>query len=78
MVSRHGPEPPHLVEAASEWTPSELHWTIENGIKMTGMPAFGPHRSAEQIRAINAFVTRLPGLAPEDYRALTGQCHGGG
>ena len=72
------PEPPHLVEAASEWTRSELHWTIENGIKITGMSALGPHRNAEQIRAINAFVTRLPGLAPEDYRALTGQGHGGG
>jgi len=72
------PEPPHLVEAASEWTPSELHWIIENGIKMTGMPAFGPHHNAEQIRAISAFVTRLPGLAPQDYRALTGQGHGGG
>jgi mono/diheme cytochrome c family protein len=72
------PEPPHLVEAAAEWTAAEIHWIVENGIKMTGMPAFGPHHQAEEIVAITAFVSQLPGLSPEDYAALTGGVDGRG
>jgi mono/diheme cytochrome c family protein len=72
------PEPPHLVEAATEWTAQEIYWIVENGIKMSGMPAFGPHHEAEEIVAITAFVTQLPGLSPEDYPALTGRTHGPG
>ncbi|MBM9593409.1 c-type cytochrome [Roseitranquillus sediminis] len=66
------PEPPHLTEAASEWSAEEIYWIVENGIKMSGMPAFGGHHGPEGVTAITAFVTRLPGLSPEDYRALTG------
>lgn len=65
------PKPPHLVEAASEWTPQEIHWIITNGIKMTGMPAFGQHHSPDEIVALAAFVSALPGLSSDDYMALT-------
>lgn len=74
------PEPPLLVEAASEWSAAELHWIIDNGIKMTGMPAFGPHHEAEEIMALTAFVSTLPGLTSEDYERMTagegGHTHG--
>ncbi|WP_375263452.1 c-type cytochrome [Palleronia sp.] len=70
------PEPPHLVEAATEWTTEEIYWIAENGIKMSGMPAFGPQRGPEEIAAIAAFVSQLPGLSAEDYAALTGGGHG--
>lgn len=66
------PEPPHLVEAASEWTTEEIYWIVENGIKMSGMPAFGPHHGPEEIAAIATFVSALPGLSQEDYQAMTG------
>ena len=66
------PEPPHLTEAASEWSAEEIYWIVENGIKMSGMPAFGGHHGPEGITALTAFVTQLPGLSPADYRALTG------
>lgn len=66
------PEPPHLVEAAAEWSPEEIYWIVENGIKMSGMPAFGTHHEPEGIAALTAFVTQLPGLSPDDYRTLTG------
>lgn len=66
------PEPPHLTEAASEWTPEEIHWIVSNGIKMTGMPAFGQHHSPEEIVALAAFVRALPGLSADDYARLTG------
>ena len=66
------PEPPHLVEAATEWTTEEIYWIAENGIKMSGMPAFGSHHGPEEIVAIAAFVSQLPGLSAEDYASLTG------
>ena len=61
------PRPPHLVDAAAEWEPAEVFWLVKNGAKMTGMPAFGPTHSDEDIWNIVAFVKQLPAMAPEDY-----------
>lgn len=76
------PEPPHLTEAASEWTPEQIYWLADNGVKMTGMPAFGGHHGHEELVAITAFVAQMPGLSPEDYAAMTrvteGHGHGNG
>jgi mono/diheme cytochrome c family protein len=66
------PQPPHLVEAAKEWSADEIHWIVTNGIKMTGMPAFGPHHTPEEILALTAFVSALPGLSADDYANLAG------
>jgi hypothetical protein len=66
------PEPPHLTEAASEWTSQEIHWIVSNGVKMSGMPAFASRHAPEEIVALTAFVTALPGLSAEDYAALAG------
>lgn len=65
------PEPPRLTEAATDWTSQEIHWIISNGIKMSGMPAFGPHHSPGEIVALTAFVSALPGLSAEDYETLS-------
>jgi mono/diheme cytochrome c family protein len=64
------PEPPELTEAAAEWSPEELAWIVENGIKMSGMPAFGGRLSPEEIVAVAAFVRELPGLSAGDYAAM--------
>jgi mono/diheme cytochrome c family protein len=69
------PEPPHLVEAAASWTPEQIHWIVDNGIKMSGMPAFGPTHGPEAVVAITAFVQQLPGLSAEDYATLTEDGH---
>jgi mono/diheme cytochrome c family protein len=71
------PEPPHLTEAATEWSAEEIRWIVENGIKMSGMPAFGTHE-AEEVLAITAFVQELPGLSAADYAAMTRQGSGDG
>ncbi len=67
------PEAAHLADAASEWTAEEIHWIVDNGIRMTGMPAFGSYHSPEEIVALTAFVSALPGLTAEDYARLTDQ-----
>jgi mono/diheme cytochrome c family protein len=65
------PEPPALTEAAADWSPEEVAWIVENGIKMSGMPAFGTRLSREEIIAVTAFVRELPGLSAGDYAAMT-------
>jgi cytochrome c553 len=64
------PRPPHLVEAAREWSAGEVKWIIENGIKYTGMPAFGADHDDATLWSIAAFVKCLPGMTPEQYRAF--------
>ncbi len=67
------PSPPPLVESAGDWEPSELFWITKNGVRMTGMPAWGPTHSDDKIWAIVAFVRRLPKLSEAEYRALDRQ-----
>ncbi|HTR01804.1 MAG TPA: cytochrome c [Thermoanaerobaculia bacterium] len=48
----------------------ELFWIVQNGIRMTGMPAFGPTHKDRQIWAIVAFVRHLPAMTPEETKAM--------
>ena len=43
---------------------------IQNGIRMTGMPAFGPTHTDEQIWNIVAFLRRMHELSPEQYAQM--------
>jgi mono/diheme cytochrome c family protein len=65
------PDAPHLTSKdVRELNDKELYWVVKNGIKMTGMPAFGSTHSDEEILAIVAFVRRLPELKPNEYRSM--------
>jgi len=64
------PTPPDLAEVAVIRTPGELFWAIENGIRMTGMPAWGTTHSDEEIWQLVAFLERLPGMTAADYDRL--------
>lgn len=72
------PQPPHLTEAASHWKMEEVFWIARHGVKMTGMPAFGPTHDDETLWNIAAFVKDLPGMTPEDYAATGGDRQDGG
>jgi mono/diheme cytochrome c family protein len=48
----------------------ELRWIISNGIRLTGMPAFGPSRSEEEIWQLVAAVRRLPRLTDTEQQGL--------
>jgi mono/diheme cytochrome c family protein len=65
------PEAPDLPKTSIKWSDAELFWIIKNGIKMTGMPAFGITHSDDKIWAIVSFVRRLEKLTPEEYHNLT-------
>ncbi|HKJ07692.1 MAG TPA: cytochrome c [Gammaproteobacteria bacterium] len=64
------PEPPDLADAAREMTSGQLFWVIKHGIRMTGMPAWGPTHSDAKIWAMVAFVQALPGITPDGYREM--------
>ena len=61
------PEPPYLSDTVSRWTAPELFWIVKNGIRMTGMPAFGGTHSHAELKAAVAFIQRLPTMTPAQY-----------
>lgn len=64
------PRPPKLQDEVEEWTPEELFWITKNGVKMTGMPAWGPTHSDAKIWDIVAFLEKLPHMTAEQYQEL--------
>jgi mono/diheme cytochrome c family protein len=64
------PKPPDLAETLRRWNSAQLFWIVKNGVKMTGMPAFGPTHGDDQIWNIIAFVQRLPGMSADAYKAM--------
>lgn len=63
------PQGPNLAQSAKTLSPAELFWVVKNGIKSTGMPAFGPTHSDQKIWAVVAFLEKLPHMSPADYKA---------
>lgn len=61
------PTPPRLEEEAHEWTDAELFWITREGIRLAGMPAFGPTHSDEEIAAIVGFVRVLETMTEDEY-----------
>lgn len=48
---------------------TEAFWIIKNGIKYTGMPAFGPTHSNQKIWAITDFLlNKLNKMSPQEYQ----------
>lgn len=82
------PTPPDLARMAERYSSRELFWIVKHGLKMAGMPAFGPTHSDEQIWGIVAFLERLPEMSPQEYERWAreyggtgedgGHGHGGG
>ncbi len=65
------PHPPDLSHSAEEFSIAEIYWVVENGIRHTGMPAYGETHSPDKLWAIAAFVEELETMTPEEYARLT-------
>jgi cytochrome c553 len=79
------PVPPPIEEAVLHWDPNELHWIVDNGIKMSGMPAWPVAERKDEVWAVVAYLAaikageapELPQAAPDtDPRAYCATCHG--
>lgn len=72
------PMPPPLAHAAAEWKPEEVFWIVKHGVKMSGMPSFGPTHDDQAIWNITAFVKELPRLTQEQYASSGAEDHRSG
>lgn len=73
MAKGLNPKAPDLSHSAKELLPEELFWVTKNGIKMTGMPAWGLSLSDDKIWATVAFIEQLPGMTGAEYDSLAAQ-----
>ncbi len=72
------PSPPDLAKAALEMSPAELFWVTRNGIKMTGMPAWGVTHDDDAIWPVVALMVKLPALDATQYQELLDKAKGMG
>ena len=62
------PAPPKFYKSDDMPEPAESFWIIKFGIKMTGMPAFAPTHTDEEIWEINDFfLNKMNKMTPEEY-----------
>jgi mono/diheme cytochrome c family protein len=72
------PKVPDLNQADTQrLTDGELFYIISNGVRFTGMPAFGGEDSPESIWGLVSFIRRLPNLTPEEIKQLQEMAEGG-
>lgn len=64
------PPPPALTELTARRTPEEAFWVIQNGVRMTAMPAFGPTHTDAELWQLVTFLWRARGLDGAGYDAL--------
>jgi mono/diheme cytochrome c family protein len=64
------PAPDLTLKKVQARSDGELFWLVQNGIRMTGMPAFGPTHAEEEVWKIVTFVRKLPELTPEEETLL--------
>ncbi len=64
------PSPPFLMDASRRWSKGQLFWVIKNGVKMTGMPAWGLTESDGRIWDLVAFLEAMPEMKPADFQRL--------
>lgn len=60
------PKPPDLRGETQTMSDGEIFYDIENGIRMSGMPAFGGDGTADESWKLVAFVRHLPHLTPAE------------
>lgn len=48
----------------------EMYYIISNGVRFTGMPAWGEEDSAQSIWELVGYIRRLPALSPEEKLLL--------
>jgi mono/diheme cytochrome c family protein len=64
------PKPPDLRGSQTqERSDGDIFWIIENGVRLTGMPAFGSsgaHGNSQDSWKLVHFIRHLPALTPEE------------
>ena len=64
------PPPKFPEEGLYEYSLKDIFWVTKNGVKMTGMPAYGPTHEDETIWAVAIFLDRSRNLSGAEYKKL--------
>jgi mono/diheme cytochrome c family protein len=64
------PDAPNLYKWGYRMNPEKIFWVTKNGIKMTGMPAWGKTHSDDEIWTIVAAVKKLNNVTPAEYDSV--------
>lgn len=65
------PPAPDMSDAETQQlSDGELYYIISNGVRFTGMPAWGGEDSPEEIWQLVLFIRRLPNLSPEELMLM--------
>ena len=62
------PQPPNLSQVRID--PKVAFWAIKHGIKMSAMPAWGGSHDDPTIWSMVAFLQKLPGMTPAQYKDI--------
>lgn len=62
------PKPPELARVRRD--ARQAFWILKHGVKMTGMPAWGPTHDDDVLWSVVAFLQKLPELDARSYRGL--------
>ena len=62
------PQPPNLSQVRID--PKVAFWAIKHGIKMSAMPAWGGSHDDATIWSMVAFLQKLPGMSPAQYKEI--------
>ncbi len=71
------PPPPKFADLAERRTPAQAFWVIQNGVRMTAMPAFGPTHADVQLWQLVAFLQGARDLDGPGYDAILAQARRG-
>jgi mono/diheme cytochrome c family protein len=67
------PKPPDLRAAATQnKSDGELYYTIDNGVRLSGMPAFSEIHTPEKTWRLILFIRHLPQITPEELNEMKG------
>ena len=65
------PKPPDLRAAATQnKSDGELYYTIDNGVRLSGMPAFSEAHTTAQTWRLVLFIRHLPQISPEELNEM--------
>jgi len=65
------PNAPNLRDAATQGlSDGELYYIINDGVRFTGMPAWGGEHSPEETWQLVSFIRRLPSLSPGELKLM--------
>jgi cytochrome c553 len=70
IVAQLLPRPPTLTSQLPEWSREELFFIVMNGLKYTGMPGWVSPERGDEVWAMVAFLTKLPGMTADEFSHL--------